>query len=109
MKVKLEQLRSVPSEWEVFARNSATIQAVKESIRESGVKQRIILWGQEDEAGEKYYIVLDGQNRVQACKELLEETGDEKYSGIHAFIFEADELTAKGARKVFVYTKQVFA
>lgn len=109
MQVRLEYLRSVPNEWEFFARKPEATQAVKVSIRESGVKQPIILWTQVDEAGEKCYIVLDGQSRVQACKELLEETGDERYSSIRAFIFERDELTEKGARKIFVCTKQVFA
>lgn len=120
--VDISKLYESPSDWNFFKKISADkMFELKESIRENELLYPIQVWNinkstiYHDEAAyiDNYhltgteYMVLAGHNRTFAYIELYEETGDEKYLKIPAFVYETDELTIERAKDIIIDTNYV--
>ena len=108
--ILLHELYAAPSEWNFFNKlNDSQTYELIESIEKEGLMNPILVWKKDrdsieqlSEKADQYllegnkYMILAGHNRVNAFRLLFQQTGDEKYSKIPAFIYDGmDEERAK--------------
>lgn len=106
--LSLDLLDDAPKTWNYFpALSKEKMLQLKMSIMSMGVLTPIIVWAKEDGR----YIILAGHNRVQACREILEEyKGLEHafdYAHIPAIVYQKDEITEAKAREIIIDTNYI--
>lgn len=101
--IELDKLYEAPSEWNFYSPLSdQKMTELLESIMDNGLLNPIILWEQGDK-----YMILAGHNRVRAYTMLYEQTKDEKYRKIYAYIKKKNELTEDDAKAIIIDTNFV--
>lgn len=120
--VDISKLYESPADWNFFKKvNIEKMAELKQSIRDNDLLYPIQVWNinksimyQDDNTYiDNYhltgndYMILAGHNRTLAYMELYEETGDEKYLKIPAFIYAPNELTIQLAKNIIVDTNYV--
>ncbi len=99
----LDKLKEAPSDWNFYVPlNDYKMGELIESIVDNGLLNPIIVWEKEDG-----YMILAGHNRARAYKMLYEQTHDEKYSKIYAYIKKKNEINEDDARSIIIDTNFV--
>lgn len=96
--IDLDMLEDAPNEWNFYKPlPDPKFQSMKESIMESGLFHPILVWEREEG---KRYMILSGHNRKRAYKELLEETGEDKYKRISAKVIRTRTMNEQKAKAI---------
>ena len=102
-KLELDKLKAAPSEWNFYTPLSDNkMSELIESIIDNGLLNPIIVWETDND-----YMILSGHNRVRAYTMLYEQTRDEKYKKIYAYIKKKNEITEDEARTIIIDTNFV--
>ncbi|MBL4937739.1 ParB N-terminal domain-containing protein [Clostridium sp. YIM B02515] len=103
VQVELDKLVEAPKDWNFYSPLSKQkMGELIESILENGLLSPIILWEQEDN-----YMILAGHNRVKAFRLLYENTKDDKYRKIYAYIKKKNQLSEDEAKSIIIDTNFV--
>lgn len=101
--LELDKLKDAPAEWNFYTPLSDyKMGELIESIVDNGLLNPIIVWEQEEG-----YMILAGHNRVRAYRMLYEETKDEKFRRIYAYIKKKNEINDEDARSIIIDTNFV--
>lgn len=102
--LELDKLKAAPKEWNFYVPlNDNKMGELIESIIDNGLLNPIIVW----ETDNNDYMILAGHNRVKAYNLIYEQTKNEKYKKIHAYIKKKDEINEDEARTIIIDTNFV--
>ena len=101
--LELDRLKEAPKEWNFYVPlNDNKMGELIESIIDNGLLNPIIVWENDND-----YMILAGHNRVKAYSMLYEQTKDEKYRKIYAYIKKKNEINEDEARTIIIDTNFV--
>lgn len=101
--LELDKLKAAPNEWNFYTPlNDNKMSELIESIIDNGLLNPIIVWEQDHD-----YMILSGHNRVKAYSMIYEQTGNEKYKKIYAYIKKKNEINQDEARTIIIDTNFV--
>jgi ParB family chromosome partitioning protein len=101
--LELDKLKAAPKEWNFYVPlNDNKMGELIESIIDNGLLNPIIVWENDND-----YMILAGHNRVKAYSMLYEQTKDEKYRKIYAYIKKKNEINEVEARTIIIDTNFV--
>lgn len=101
--LELDKLKAAPNEWNFYTPlNDNKMSELIESIIDNGLLNPIIVWEQDND-----YMILSGHNRVKAYSMIYEQTGNEKYKKIYAYIKKKNEINQDEARTIIIDTNFV--
>lgn len=106
--VEILLLDDAPRDWNFFPPlEPDKMLQLKMSIMSAGVMNPIIVW----EKADGRYMILAGHNRVQACREIVEEykgaSLSRDYSKIPAIVFQKDEIDDDKAQEIIIDTNYI--
>ena len=106
--ISIDLLDDAPPEWNFFPKLEHTkFLQLKMSIMNNGIFTPVIVWERENGR----YMILSGHNRVNACKEILEEYGtiglQRDYTHVPVTIYKKEELTEYKAREIIIDTNYI--
>lgn len=102
--LELNKLKAAPDEWNFYTPlNDNKMSELIESVIDNGLLNPIIVW----ETDNNDYMILAGHNRVKAYNLIYEQTKNEKYKKIHAYIKKKDEINKDEARTIIIDTNFV--
>ena len=101
MMISIDKLEDAPEEWNFFKDLSKEkFVELMLSIKRYGIQHNLVV--QEMEGGK--FRILSGHQRVKACKELFETTGDKKYEIVPCKVYKQKELVDEDARRIVIFT-----
>jgi len=99
MMIDINKIESAREGWNIFPTPPDNVyNGIKESIREQGQLNPIVVWEQKDGS----YMCLGGHTRLLIFKELLLETGDEYYKKIKCHVYEENQIDEIDAQKIII-------
>ena len=101
MMIPVDKLEDAPEEWNFFKDlNKEKFGELILSIKKYGIQHNLVV--QEMEGGK--FRILSGHQRVKACKELFETTGDKRYEIVPCRVYKQEELADEDARRIVIFT-----